>query len=1239
MRFHDNGPDIPDELLVARDAGNVLFFCGAGVSLANAKLADFLTLAKNVIDDLGSLNGSQARRLHDAAKPASGAKSYVPVDRMFSSLDLEFEPREVRDAVARALTPKPDADLRAHRTLIDLSRGADGRPRLITTNFDRLFEACDPALKSWGPSNLPVPDRPADFEGIIHVHGRVDDDYSGISEAVVLSSADFGKAYLSDGWATHYIRSLMNRFKIVFVGYSADDPPVQYLLEALREEQSPVANVYAFQFGGEADAQEQWLQKGVVPIAYGSDYSNLWDTLEAWASRARDPGAWSQEIVAGASSGPGEVSPVARGKIAHLASTAAGMRTLLTGAATLPATWLYVFDPNVRYLRPLPLKRFDADAGEFDAFGNFGLDRDEAPAPVDPDNPHRDREVPKSAWSAFIAHPSDMTEMSAVEAGNFYGRSVMTPRLWSLARFLISKMTETPALWWATGLREVHPNLARGLEQHLRYQLKDDGRKLSHYWRYLLARWREPERDPDQIFFYIQDRVKQEGWSAGLIREAVAVSRPVISINRTYGIAPPLAADADPSEYLSLDVEYPNPHEDIDFLDADLPFVVSLWRDLLVEAEQMETEIGAYISLDTTRPDDGEQLGDAAYGLMIPLIRFTSLMQRLEASDQNAAVSEVNSWATYDGIVFERLRIWAAGRAGLTPIEDAEHVFTAMSDRTFWGFQHERDLLFAIRDRWPAMSAKARSSIETRILQAPIPQFAEYNAREAREYTAHTRLNVLQWLLNNGIEFGFDSDAEKIRLRALVPDWREKAAEYTAQPRIGPVRSVRTDNDPTSILDVPPSKLLPIETPERLGRDFTERDPFAGYSATKPGSAILALHSAMRRNVDLTWRYWHTFLRATSEIPTSQRQDAIAVALIRTLSPDDIHRCWYPLIEWLSKRGSRFEARGQGELDVIWDKVIEAATLHPSMYKQKPRRDWSFEALNSAAGRLVSSLMQIPLPEGQNEVPASWIARLTKVLQLPGDHARHALYHVARRTSWFYFHQKAWMDEHVLPSASDEGPDGDVFWAGFSGMRHIPDPELIERLKPAMLARVGSRGRAEQNLVGYLLSGWGSKGHAQIVSDAELRDMLILGDDALRLAVLNFLGDWAAQAPDWRDMVLPFISKIWPKQRTARTPAMSAALFRFASRFPDQLAAILTLLSRRLVTIAGERNLRLSCKVEDLDEEATLALIAALEKLLPEDRAAWPYHCKTMVDAIAATGRGRGQSLDRLIRRAAEQEH
>jgi hypothetical protein len=53
MRFHADGPSIPDELLVARDEGRVIFFCGAGVSLARAGLLDFFGLAEKVTSGLG----------------------------------------------------------------------------------------------------------------------------------------------------------------------------------------------------------------------------------------------------------------------------------------------------------------------------------------------------------------------------------------------------------------------------------------------------------------------------------------------------------------------------------------------------------------------------------------------------------------------------------------------------------------------------------------------------------------------------------------------------------------------------------------------------------------------------------------------------------------------------------------------------------------------------------------------------------------------------------------------------------------------------------------------------------------------------------------------------------------------------------------------------------------------------------------------------------------------------------
>lgn len=236
MRFLANGPSIPDDLLIARDAGDVIFFCGAGVSRHRAGLPDFLKLGGDVIDLLGAGEKSLARRLFQRIRevgPMAGVGGLVATDRVFSLLEREFEQKDVQNAVARAIRPADGADLSAHQPLIDLSRGRDGTVRLVTTNFDLLFEKCDGSIACSGPPILPNP-RSAAFNGIIHRHGRVNADYSGPGdEEFIVSSADFGRAYLSDGWATRFMQSLLARFQIVFVGYAADDPPIQYLLEAL----------------------------------------------------------------------------------------------------------------------------------------------------------------------------------------------------------------------------------------------------------------------------------------------------------------------------------------------------------------------------------------------------------------------------------------------------------------------------------------------------------------------------------------------------------------------------------------------------------------------------------------------------------------------------------------------------------------------------------------------------------------------------------------------------------------------------------------------------------------------------------------------------------------------------------------------------------------------------------------------------------------------------------------------
>ena|ERR1700674_5523194 len=51
--------------------------------------------------------------------------------------------------------------------MLDLATSRAGITRLVTTNFDLLFEECDPSLPCSGPPRLPDPRNDRDFRGIV----------------------------------------------------------------------------------------------------------------------------------------------------------------------------------------------------------------------------------------------------------------------------------------------------------------------------------------------------------------------------------------------------------------------------------------------------------------------------------------------------------------------------------------------------------------------------------------------------------------------------------------------------------------------------------------------------------------------------------------------------------------------------------------------------------------------------------------------------------------------------------------------------------------------------------------------------------------------------------------------------------------------------------------------------------------------------------------------------------------
>ena len=508
MRFIADGPFVPDDLLVARDAGDVIFFCGAGVSQHEAKLPNFEKLGHAVIKNLGSAAESPARKLLEKAIETgwmAGVGGLVAIDRVFGLLEKEFEVNEVRAAVVKALRPEPGYGLGAHRILIDLASSRSGVTRIVTTNFDVLFEECDSSLRPSGPPHLPDPRSDRDFREIVHLHGRVDAKYERPhDDEFVISSADFGRAYLSEGWATRFIQSLLTRFQIVFVGYKADDPPVQYLLEALNLQAGTRARLFAFQQGESGEAAALWEHRGVQAIAFDSSngFEPLWDTLAAWAERARDIDGWYARLLAFAAAGPAVLSPHIRGQVAHILSTREGAYRVAMSDTLLDGSWLLVLDLHQRYRSPVDADPYGKSDGLFDPFTAFGLDTDLPPKPPDPDRHLESRNLPPDALDVLRPNRRDFEEMSEPSGGALRGDAAalaadLPPRLASIGIWITRVAHQPITLWWAAQQSGLHVSVRHRIESALRQEAERFSDAIRRGWRMLFAAWDDRRLDPE----------------------------------------------------------------------------------------------------------------------------------------------------------------------------------------------------------------------------------------------------------------------------------------------------------------------------------------------------------------------------------------------------------------------------------------------------------------------------------------------------------------------------------------------------------------------------------------------------------------------------------------------------------------------------------------------------------------------------------------------------------------------
>lgn len=268
MRFYN--AEIPDGLVSAALSGRLVVFAGAGVSMQEpVGLPSFNGLVdkiKEKVDPFGRLRSRYHQVMQD------GKKVYTETPEQYLSY-LDKETGMVREECCAILSAVEEAS-ELHRNLLQLFPDSASL-KIVTTNFDNCFEVAFSetikAHKIYSSPALPYGD---DFAGLVHLHGLI-----GEPASMVLLAEDYGKAYVTNGWASRFLVDLFDKYSVLFIGYGCGDSPVDYLTRSISSRIAGSAYVLC-----KADEESSdWLIRGVTPISF-KKYEDLPSIIGEWAA-------------------------------------------------------------------------------------------------------------------------------------------------------------------------------------------------------------------------------------------------------------------------------------------------------------------------------------------------------------------------------------------------------------------------------------------------------------------------------------------------------------------------------------------------------------------------------------------------------------------------------------------------------------------------------------------------------------------------------------------------------------------------------------------------------------------------------------------------------------------------------------------------------------------------------------------------------------------------------------------
>lgn len=1135
MQFEADCADIPEELIADQQRGEVVFLCGAGVS-QRVGLPSFYKLVTDIYAALHQeWHGHPAEEA--SMEPAFGRA--VALDRAIFSLRMRLGggdraatarvDREVVSAVEASLAP-PQGALTDHLNILRLSTDAELRPRIVTTNFDTLFERAwidrwGKPLSSWASADLPAP-LSADFEGVLHIHGRISDKRLGLARTnLVLDSAEFGEAYLRSGWAARYIYDLARAATIVVVGYGADDPPMRYILEVLvadRARFSDLRPIYAFAPSPPDPAERArqsalWKAKGALAILYESagdaDHDALYRTIAAWADYAENTLEWKRRHIKRIfAAEPDEIGEADWARLGWLLRNGDASQTLadvnpaphwgpalarrgwLNGENASPAKWI--------------VKRL-ADEAMIGAV----LDG----VPLDVKTRH------------FIQRALDRREDTLPE------RFALA---WQLLVEASDRKQQHLGSEWFSTLRAIK---AGDVSLRVRRQVIKCLRPYAHA--------RRPFRWPN----------------IGASVDAAPRLRDLISVNFS-----PLSY-SEPDKLVEL---WPAAHRR-----ALVGALTSALEEALEEASEYELiHIGydaasADVRSVAPHPQDAHPRG------FYPIVRtIVDLWELLAQQDRDAARAVARAWAHSPFLLVRRLWLHCLSVSAAFSGGEALEGLLAASDHEFWLADSQRETMRLMATRWPDFPSPDVERLEERIIGGVPRELLRKDAPE-EQITAVIESAIYRRGMRIARAGHGLSTQMKSRLNGIIarhPEWepgegdRDDFRIWSGGTLVGPRGNVEL--------------LRGVRLEELVTRAFeaARRDPLNQgevwrlFCSAEPKVALDGLIADLDQG-RINTEAWQEFFWALVEDDTSSLHMAVLDVVGREEFPvgDLVH----PILDWLS-RSLAILSEWSDRVLGIWDRVAGHLAAVAREVSDSMRHDPVFGGLSEAEGKLGQLLIWLLRrrnPEPKSGLPTDVRERLEWLIARSGALGYLGRVAVADEIVYLTAFDREWVLRKLVPWFDwSHRDDTAALWAALFQNDIVP-PELYSLLKPSLFRYAREMPLAADRpdmVVRWLLQPliWNQDPNSRRydVETNEVRRTLAEGGPELRQQSADWL--YRAQRYDldgdraviWRDCLSPLLRYAWPTDASLRDPTTSKALGALAaatgSAFPEAVETIVPLL-------------------------------------------------------------------------------